>query len=110
MTSLLRRLIPLTHKVAITSDGTTVVCWHPEQPFPYEHSRPLPITEQSTNSILKVQNTDEIYSVFKPKKEEFVRQDLMNITFTNKHRWFPLKKRDQKKKYFKPLNPDRKYL
>ncbi|KAI5713377.1 hypothetical protein M8J75_015937 [Diaphorina citri] len=111
MSSLLRRLVPLTHKIAITADGTTVVCWHPEQPFPYEHSLPLPVTEQqSTNSILKVQNVQEIYNVFKPKKEEFVRQDLMNITFTNKHRWFPVRKMRQKKRYFKPLIPDREYL
>uniref|UniRef100_A0A8D8TSN2 Large ribosomal subunit protein mL42 n=1 Tax=Cacopsylla melanoneura TaxID=428564 RepID=A0A8D8TSN2_9HEMI len=110
MASLLRRIIPLTHKIAVTPDGTTVVCWHPEPPFPYEHSLPLPVTEQSTNSVLKVQNVDEVYEIFKPKKPEFVRQDLMNITFTNKHRWFPLKKKYQKKRFFKPLVPDREYL
>lgn len=108
--SLLRRLIPLTHKIAVTSDGTTIVCWHPEQPFSYEHSQPLPVTEKNTNSVLKVQNVDEIYNIFKPKKEEFVRQELMALTFTNKHKWFVPKKRVRKRQFFKPLLPDREYL
>ncbi|PSN38916.1 hypothetical protein C0J52_11863 [Blattella germanica] len=92
-------------RITMTSDGSTIVCWHPEPHFPYECSRPLPDI-QETHSLLKVQNLDEVRSVFKEKKEEFVRQELMNITYTTKHRWFP-RSRD---KYAKNTPPDREYL
>ena len=29
-------------RVATNSDGSVVVCWHPEPKFPYELSRPVP--------------------------------------------------------------------
>ncbi len=29
-------------RVATNSDGSVVICWHPEPKFPYELSRPVP--------------------------------------------------------------------
>ena len=92
-------------QITLTDDGSTFVCWHPEPQFPYECSRPLPDT-QEVHSVLKVQDLEEVRSVFREKKEEFVRQELMNITYTTKHRWFP-RARD---KYAKNTPPDREYL
>lgn len=94
-------------RTVVTDDGLVVVCWHPEKPFPYELSKPVPETVHEQNSVLKVQNISEVYDVFKPKKEEFVREELMKITHTTKHRWFP----KSRLKYRKPRPPpDREYL
>jgi large subunit ribosomal protein L42 len=95
----------LEEQIAVTDDGSTIVCWHPEPRFPYECSRPLP-PEQETHATLKVQSLDEVRSVFVEKKQEFIRQELMNLTYTTKHRWFP-RSRD---KYAKNTPPDREYL
>lgn len=92
-------------QITLTADGSTFVCWHPEPQFPYEYSRPLPETSE-VHSVLKVQDLDEVRSVFREKKEEFARQELMNITHTTKHRWFP-RARD---KFAKNTLPDREYL
>uniref|UniRef100_A0A1B6K9T3 Large ribosomal subunit protein mL42 n=1 Tax=Graphocephala atropunctata TaxID=36148 RepID=A0A1B6K9T3_9HEMI len=95
-------------RVVLSDDGSTVVCWHPEQPFPFEYSKPIPEeANQETNSVLKVQNVSEIYDVFKPKSEEQTREELMRITSTSKHVWFPRGKKTYKKK---PVPRDRKYL
>uniref|UniRef100_A0A1B6FA13 Large ribosomal subunit protein mL42 n=1 Tax=Cuerna arida TaxID=1464854 RepID=A0A1B6FA13_9HEMI len=95
-------------RIVISDDGSTVVCWHPEKPFPYECSKPIPEeVSQETNSVLKVQNMSEVYDVFKPKSEQDVREELMKITSTSKHRWFPRGKRTYKKK---PVPRDREYL
>lgn len=95
----------LEEQVTVTDDGSTIVCWHPEPRFPYECSRPLP-PEQETNATLKIQSLDEVRSVFVENKQEFVRQELMSLTYTTKHRWFP-RSRD---KYAKNTPPDREYL
>jgi hypothetical protein len=29
-------------RVTTNSDGSVIVCWHPEPKFPYEMSRPIP--------------------------------------------------------------------
>ena len=95
----------LEEQITVTDDGSTIVCWHPEPRFPYECSRPLPL-EQETQATLKIQSLDEVRSVFVEKKQEFVRQELMSLTYTTKHRWFP-RSRD---KYAKNTPPDREYL
>ncbi|KAG8226299.1 hypothetical protein J437_LFUL002738 [Ladona fulva] len=96
--------------VAETDDGTCFVCWHPERKFPYKYTRPLPQpTEKSaelTNSPLKSKEASDVYQVFKEKTPEAVREELMKITHTTKHRWFP-RSRD---KYAKKTPRDREYL
>jgi len=32
------------------------VCWHPEVPFPYEMSKPIPTEVPGTDSVLKIQS------------------------------------------------------
>lgn len=95
-------------RVVVTDDGSTIVCWHPEKPFPYECSRPIPeAVNEDTNSVLKVQNLSAVYDVFKPKSEEQTREELMKLTSTNKHIWFPKGKKHYKKK---PVPRKREYL
>ncbi|XP_019870207.1 39S ribosomal protein L42, mitochondrial [Aethina tumida] len=94
-------------RVVLTDDNSTLVIWHPKQDFPYEHTRPLPeIKLEESTSVLKTQLTPELMSVFNKKTPEQARQELMNITHTTKHRWFP-RARDKKAKKT-PM--DREYL
>ncbi|CAH1099918.1 unnamed protein product [Psylliodes chrysocephalus] len=94
-------------RIVVTDDGNTIVAWHPKEDFPYECTRPLP-DEQTieTDSVLKTTVTPELLSIFNKKTPEQSRQELMNITHTTKHRWFP-RARDKRAKKT-PM--DREYL
>ncbi|KAF7270773.1 mitochondrial ribosomal protein L42 [Rhynchophorus ferrugineus] len=95
------------YKIVSTKDETTLVAWHPKQDFPYECTRPLPVEKVAENpSVLKTQLTPELLSIFNKKTPEQSRLELMNITYTTKHRWFP-RARDRKAKKT-PM--DRDYL
>lgn len=95
-----------TECVVFSDDGSTIVCWHPEQAFPYECSRPLPEPVSESNSVLNIEDQANAYAVFRKKSDEVVRQELMKITHTTKHRWFP-RSRD---KFAKKTPSDREYL
>lgn len=86
------------HKIVVTNDSSTIVAWHPKTDFPYECTRPLPQeTLVETTSVLKTTLTPELLSIFNKKSPELARQELMDITHTCKHRWFP-RARDKKAK------------
>ncbi|KAG5892926.1 hypothetical protein JTB14_006240 [Gonioctena quinquepunctata] len=88
-------------------DECTLLAWHPRQDFPYECTRPLPETEEyAESSVLKTTLTAEVMNIFNKKTPEQARQELMNITHTTKHRWFP-RSRDKRAKKT-PM--DRTYL
>ncbi|ENN73161.1 39S ribosomal protein L42, mitochondrial [Dendroctonus ponderosae] len=94
-------------KIVSTSDGSTLVAWHPKQDFPYECTRPLPQqTTEEDASVLKTKLTPELLSIFNKKTPEQARAELMSITHTTKHRWFPLARR----KRWRKTSPDREYL
>ncbi|EZA55880.1 hypothetical protein DMN91_010857 [Ooceraea biroi] len=90
--------------VIFMEDDTMVVCWHPEQPFPYECSLPLP-EEKSDANVLRIGNK-EVGEVFWRKKPFEVVEELARVTYTTKHRWYP---RSRDKKARKTV-PDRPYL
>lgn len=98
----------LVEGVAVTADGKTVVAFHPKQKFPYEFSKPIPTSFQEINSgsLLKETALTSAFRAFKDKKPEIARQELMNLTYTTKHRWFP-RSRDKRAK---DTPMDRKYL
>lgn len=98
----------LVEGVAVTTDGKTVVAWHPNKPFPYEFSKPLPTSFQENNngSLIKESALNSAYRAFKDQRPEIARQELMNLTYTTKHRWFP-RSRDKRAK---DTPMDRKYL
>ncbi|RZF49181.1 hypothetical protein LSTR_LSTR008467 [Laodelphax striatellus] len=95
-------------RIAITDDGSTIVCWHPKKSFPYEFTKSLPVEVIPENTVLKVQNKSDIYEVFKQHDEVQMREELMRMTHTTKHRWFPNNQRYRKT--FKRIKGDREYL
>ena len=94
--------------VALSKDESTFVAWHPKvKDFPYEFSRPIPtVQEQHSASLLKDKSVQTALNAFKNKHPEIARQELMKITYTTKHRWYP-RARDKKAKKT-PM--DRPYL
>ena len=98
-----RNFSTLPPEVIIHLDKQTIVCWHPEQPFPYEFSKPLP--EKKEPSVLNV-GQKEIDEMFRELKPAAIADELAKLTQTTKHRWFP-RSRDRKAKKTKP---DREYL
>jgi len=77
----------------VTEDGAVIACWHPPPKFPYEMTRELPVQEMATSSPLKVTVTEDMKELYHHKHERFARRDLMRITWTTKHKWFPSRKK-----------------
>ena len=78
-------------ELALTSDGRTVVCYHPSVDIPYEHTEPTPRPDP-------VHNDDEaLDQVLKTKLEEKderfeqgpVVEQLSKVFFTAKHCSYP---------------------
>lgn len=100
------RYSTLPSEAVIFMEDDMVVCWHPEQPFPYECSLPLPASEEKLDtSILRIGHKD-VADVFRKKEPFAVIQELSKITYTTKHRWFPKSRLKKAKK----TPPNRPYL
>lgn len=84
-----------------------VVCWHPEQPFPYECSLPLP-EEKTDTAVLRI-GEKEIKDIFWKKKPFEVVEELAKVTYTTKHKWYPTTG-TRKDKTMRKILPDRPYL
>ncbi|CAG9821826.1 unnamed protein product [Phaedon cochleariae] len=102
------RNISKDHKIVVVDQGSTILAYHPKEDFPYECTKPLPEIDQieAESSLLKTTVTPELLNIFNKKTPEQARQELMNLTHTTKHRWFP-RSRDKKAKKT-PM--DREYL
>ncbi|KAG0702589.1 39S ribosomal protein L42, mitochondrial [Chionoecetes opilio] len=101
-----RRINGREEAVVMTDDGKTIVCWHPQPDIPYEMTAPLPAASAESDSVLKVQAQD-MKKIFQRKHPYFINKALRELTFTNKHIWYP-----RPEKRFAKKNPprDREYL
>ncbi|XP_022901808.2 large ribosomal subunit protein mL42 [Onthophagus taurus] len=100
------RLGSSSSKFAKTDDGSTFVFWHPKKEFSYENTRPLPEVKAESSGVLKTELSHQLKEVFNKKSPDMAREELMRITYTTKHKWFP-RSRDRKAKKT-PM--DREYL
>jgi len=80
-------------RVVLSDDGRVIVAWHPEIPFPYELTKPLPAETLPTDSVLKVQALMPPKEVFRHKHQDIMLNELMALTHTPKYTWFPKKRR-----------------
>ncbi|XP_019947740.1 large ribosomal subunit protein mL42 isoform X2 [Paralichthys olivaceus] len=105
---IIRCLVPVRHKssdsdpsaqgsncnvdIGVTSDGKTIVCFHPTVDIPYEFTlpveRPDPVTNavETHDQVLKAHLSKE---VLKDKKGPTI-EELSKMFFTTKHRWYPV--------------------
>ncbi|KAK2582061.1 hypothetical protein KPH14_002766 [Odynerus spinipes] len=96
----------LPPEIVVFTDKDMIICWHPNQGFPYEYSQPiLEEVKAGPNTVLKIGEKD-VSDIFRKKKDSDVIEELSKLTFTTKHRWFP-RSRDKKAK---KTEPDRPYL
>ncbi|ESO99719.1 hypothetical protein LOTGIDRAFT_173557 [Lottia gigantea] len=81
---------PVTHS-CLSPDKSAILCWHPEQEFPYEHTRPVPrnpIELAQGETVLKIQYVRDAQMINKrPEGPNDV--ELANILYETKHRFFP---------------------
>ncbi|XP_069013063.1 large ribosomal subunit protein mL42 [Embiotoca jacksoni] len=78
--------------IGVTSDGTTVVCYHPTVDIPYELTQPIerpnPLTNRADthDQVLKAHLSKE---VLKDKQGPTI-EELSKMFFTTKHRFYPV--------------------
>ncbi|XP_041637043.1 39S ribosomal protein L42, mitochondrial [Cheilinus undulatus] len=78
-------------EIGVTTDGKTVVCYHPTVDIPYELTQPIERPDPLTNppethdQILKAHLSKE---VLKGKRGPTI-EELSKMFFTTKHRWYP---------------------
>ncbi|XP_076578610.1 large ribosomal subunit protein mL42 [Chaetodon auriga] len=78
-------------EIGVTSDGKTIVCYHPTVDIPYELTQPIerpdPVTNQveTHDQVLKAHLSKE---VLKDKAGPTI-EELSKMFFTTKHRWYP---------------------
>ncbi|MEE6462595.1 hypothetical protein FKM82_001647 [Ascaphus truei] len=73
-------------ELAMTSDGKTIVCYHPSVDIPYEHTKPITRHnhEESHEQVLKARLSDT------PNKPGPTMEELSKMFYTTKHRWYPV--------------------
>ncbi|ELW56046.1 39S ribosomal protein L42, mitochondrial [Tupaia chinensis] len=91
-------------ELALTSDGRTIVRYHPSVDVPYEHTEPLPRRDP-------VRNNEETHGrVLKSRLEEksahFEQGSMIGqlslTSFTTKHRWCPCGQYHRRRKKVDP--------
>ncbi|XP_023594335.1 large ribosomal subunit protein mL42 isoform X2 [Trichechus manatus latirostris] len=78
-------------ELALTSDGRTIVCYHPSVDIPYEHTKPIPHPDPVHNNE---DTHDQVLKTRLEVKDEPLEQgpmieQLSKMFFTTKHRWYP---------------------
>ncbi|XP_053416007.1 39S ribosomal protein L42, mitochondrial-like [Nycticebus coucang] len=91
-------------ELALTSDGRTIVCYHPSVDIPYEHTKSIPLPDPVCNNE---ETHDQLLKTRLAEKSERLEQgpmieQLSKKFFTTKHRWYP---HGQYHTHRKKLNP-----
>ncbi|XP_068587485.1 large ribosomal subunit protein mL42 [Cebidichthys violaceus] len=87
-------------EIGVTSDGRTIVCYHPTVDIPYELTQPIERPDPLNNSvethdqILKAHLSKE---VLKDRKGPTI-EELSKMFFTTKHRWYPVGQYHQRRR------------
>ncbi|XP_057711881.1 39S ribosomal protein L42, mitochondrial [Corythoichthys intestinalis] len=78
-------------EIGLTSDGKTVVCYHPPVDIPYELTQPIERPDPLCNppetheQVLKAHLSKEM-----PRNQKGPSvEELSKMFFTTKHRWYP---------------------
>lgn len=91
-----RKYSQLPPELVVFYDDKLTLCWHPEKPFPYECSRPIPPKVSPPETPLKI-GEKEIEVLYRKKDKLQIVEELAKLTYTCKHRWF-IRPRDKKAK------------
>uniref|UniRef100_A0A0K0DXC1 Large ribosomal subunit protein mL42 n=1 Tax=Strongyloides stercoralis TaxID=6248 RepID=A0A0K0DXC1_STRER len=81
------------NQIVVTKSGT-VLCWHPEQDFPFENS--LPIEKNSSNSKSPLlEELREKYSLKVSSTKGPSNKVLQEMFYTNKNEWYTRTREDK---------------
>ncbi|XP_053203282.1 39S ribosomal protein L42, mitochondrial-like [Panonychus citri] len=75
-------------QISLTDDGQTIVMLHPEQSFPYEHTKPLPKVEtklKEEDSVLKLELREDTNDLM--FKKDLTAEELIRITHQSRRFW-----------------------
>lgn len=79
-------------EIAVTSDGNTIVCYHPTEDVPYELTQPVVRTDavsghaETHEQVLKDRLGKEVLN----HKQAPTIEELSKMFYTTKHRWYPV--------------------
>ncbi|XP_071188430.1 large ribosomal subunit protein mL42-like [Salvelinus alpinus] len=79
-------------EIGVTSDGKTIVCYHPSEDVPYELTQPIlwpnPLTNpaETHDQVLKAHLGREVLQ----NKQAPTIEELSKMFHTTKHRWYPV--------------------
>ncbi|XP_067283048.1 39S ribosomal protein L42, mitochondrial isoform X1 [Pseudorasbora parva] len=79
-------------EIAVTSDGNTIVCYHPSEDVPYELTQPLVRPDaisdhaETHEQVLKARLGKEVLN----NKQAPTIEELSKMFYTTKHRWYPV--------------------
>ncbi|XP_029901585.1 large ribosomal subunit protein mL42 [Myripristis murdjan] len=79
-------------EIGVTSDGKTIVCYHPSGDIPYELTQPIerpdPLSAppETQDQVLKAHLSREVLG----NKQGPTIEELSKMFFTTKHRWYPV--------------------
>ncbi|XP_071382290.1 large ribosomal subunit protein mL42 [Centroberyx affinis] len=79
-------------EIGVTSDGKTIVCYHPSVDVPYELTQPIERPDPLTNAV---ETHDQVLKAHLSKevlrdKQGPTIEELSKMFFTTKHRWYPV--------------------
>ncbi|EYC22060.1 hypothetical protein Y032_0018g3690 [Ancylostoma ceylanicum] len=72
-------------KTIVVCPNGAVAAWHPETPFPYEHTRPVELQEHSAEERTPL---SAAVSRANRWKDDPNNSQLKDIFYTSKHEWF----------------------
>ncbi|NP_001314748.1 large ribosomal subunit protein mL42 [Danio rerio] len=79
-------------EIAVTSDGNTIVCFHPADDVPYELTQPIVRPDaisghaETHEQVLK----DRLGKAVLADKKAPTIEELSKMFYTTKHRWYPV--------------------
>nr|ALS04959.1 mitochondrial 28S ribosomal protein L42 [Pseudodiaptomus poplesia] len=94
--------------ITTSKGGDIICCWHPEPKYPYELSKPISRNDVKVNGTLKSHLLDDTSDLYHYTAERLQRRELMRLTWTTKHRWFPNFGRNERIKQAARKNPREK--
>lgn len=102
------------HWITSADHGRTIVCYHPERDFPYEHSLPMPESttplDSSAESALRVQLRADALDDGDKRTSWYNISELASLFDTVKYDFLPTPRQRRRERYHPHLKPLRKGL
>uniref|UniRef100_A0A0M3HZD2 Large ribosomal subunit protein mL42 n=1 Tax=Ascaris lumbricoides TaxID=6252 RepID=A0A0M3HZD2_ASCLU len=91
--------IDLTKPHIVVCKNGAIACWHPEEPFPYEHTKPIDLQQLKKESTTKVSSVLKDDVVLESERNRLRRGpascELKEIFYTSKNEWYTRTREDR---------------